>query len=325
MSARSKVALKLIFGLLLLAALGWFVDWRKSLVILAGISPYWIVVLLLISFILVAVSCIKWQMFLRVRGESVSLWKLIDLYLIGYFFNNFAPSNVGGDLARSYILGSHIGSQTDSFGTVFLERFTGYAALICMALTAACVRPDLLVNRSLAILLAGMAAGLGCMLLLVVSSTAQGWVNTALGRFKGNRVVEKLARFVEVVFSFQAHRAIMIKAMLLSVLFHLFTIINTQVACLALGIEINIFDLAVLVPVVLLISAVPVSMNALGIMEGAFVLFLGMAGVETAAALSVALILRAKNLLLAVFGGLLLLRWNLRMAKDRAAAKDGQL
>lgn len=300
---------------MLLAALVWLVDWRKSLSILAGISLPWIAVLLLIAFILVVVSCIKWRMFLAARGVNVSLWKLTDLYLIGYFFNNFAPSNVGGDLARSYILGSHIGSQSNSFGTVFLERFTGFVALIGMALTAACVRPELLVNRSLALLLAAMAAGLGGMLVLIVSRTAQGWVRAALRRLPRKRPVEKLERVIEVVFSFQAHRAIMIKAMLLSVLFHVFTIINTQAACLALGVSVNTLDLAVVVPVVLLISAVPVSMNALGIMEGAFVFFLGMAGVEAAAALSVALVFRAKNLIMALFGGLLWLRWNWRAAR----------
>lgn len=323
MSTRSKAALKLLFGLLLLAALTYFVDWRESLLILKGISLYWIAVLLLLSFILIAISCIKWRMFLRARGVDVSLGKLIDLYLIGYFFNNFAPSNVGGDLARSYILGSHIGSQSNSFGTVFLERFTGYAALIGMALIAACVRPELLVNHSLAVLLGFMAAGLGGMLVLLVSSSAQAWANRMLDRLKKNRFTEKLRSFLEVVFAFQAQRVTLIKAMLLSVLFHLFTIINTQVACLALGLEVNIFDLAVVVPVVLLISAIPISMNALGLMEGAFVFFLGMAGLEAASALSVALVLRAKNLLLALYGGLLWLRWNLRHAEDTAPAKDG--
>ncbi len=315
MSKRAKTTLKLLFGVALLAALVWLVDWRKSLSILAGVSLVWIAVLLLISLVLVVVSCIKWRMFLAARGVSVSFWKLTDLYLIGYFFNNFAPSNVGGDLARSYILGSHIGSQSNSFGTVFLERFTGFVALIAMALTAACVRPELLVNRSLALLLAAMAAGLGGMLVLIVSRTAQAWVRKALRRLPRKRPVEKLERFVEVVFFFQAHRPIMIKALLLSVLFHVFTIINTQAACLALGVSVNTLDLAVVVPVVLLISAVPVSMNALGIMEGAFVFFLGMAGVEAAAALSVALVFRAKNLIMALFGGLLWLRWNWRAAR----------
>lgn len=318
MKARRKTALKAAIGVTLLAALIWMVDWRDTLDTLKNITVPWIAALLLISLILVLISCVKWRLFLVARGASVSLWRLTDLYLIGYFFNNFAPSNVGGDVVRSYILGEHIGSQSDSFGTVFLERFTGFVALIGMAVVAATIRPELLVNRVLLALLAGMALGLGVILLLIISRRAQQWAGRGLARLPAKRPVEKIRKFIDVVFYFRAHRPIMIRAMLLSVLFHVFTIINTQVACRALGLQVHFLDLAVVVPVVLTIAAIPVSMNALGIMEGAFVFFLAMAGLDPAEALSVALVLRAKTILLALLGGVLFLRWGERVKKERA-------
>lgn len=325
MNASRKTALKAALGLILLAVLVWMVDWRQTLGILNNLTMPWIAALLSIALTLVLISCVKWRMFLAARGADISVWKLVNLYLIGYFFNNFAPSNVGGDVARSYILGEHIGSQSDSFGTVFLERFTGFVALIGMAVVAATIRPELLANRILLALLAGMALGLGLLLLLIVSRTAQGWVGRGLDRLPQTRLVEKLRRFIAVIFYFRGHPAILAKAMLLSVWFHFFTIFNTYAVCLALDLRVDFLDLAVVVPVVLMIAAVPISMNALGIMEGAFVYFLQMAGLDAAGALSVALVLRAKNILLALLGGLLFLRWENRVKqrKNRSPSHAG--
>lgn len=320
MKSSHKAALKAVVGLILFGALIWMVDWRETVATLMRLTLGWIAVLLAIAFVLILISCVKWRMFLAVRGADTALAKLINLYLIGYFFNNFAPSNVGGDVARGYMLGAHIGSQSNSFGTVFLERFTGFVALIGMAVIASAIRPAMLANHVLLVLLAAMALGLGLLLLLIVSRTAQGWAEQGLRRLPDSRLCGKLKRFVAVVFYFRGHRAILAKALLLSVLFHLFTIVNVYAACLALALNANFLALAVVVPVVLMVSAVPISMNALGIMEGAFVYFLRLAGLDPAQALSVALVLRAKNILLALAGGLLFLRWDYR-AKKRARAE----
>jgi hypothetical protein len=309
MKSAHKTALKALIGLGLLGALIWKIDWRATLGVLKNITLGWVLILLLISFVLIFISCVKWKLFLSVRAVQASLWRLHELYLIGYFFNNFAPSNVGGDVVRGYILGEQIRSQSNSFGTVFLERFTGFVALIGMAVVAAAIRPELLVNRVLAAVLAGMAMGLVLVLVLVVSRRAQDQVNRWLGRVPRKWSVDKLRRFLEVVFYFRSHRGVLLKALALSVMFHVFTIVNTQASCWALGLDADFIDLAVVVPVVLSISAIPISMNALGIMEGAFVFFLALAGLGAAEALSVALVLRAKNLLLALLGGLLFLRW----------------
>jgi uncharacterized membrane protein YbhN (UPF0104 family) len=70
---------------------------------------------------------------------------------------------------------------------------------------------------------------------------------------------------------------------------------------------------------VLLVSAIPVSLNAIGIMEGAFVFFLGAAGVAREDALSIALVLRAKNIVVGLIGGIVF-AW-LRF-KRRGEARD---
>ena len=109
-------------------------------------------------------------------------------------------------------------------------------------------------------------------------------------------------RFLDAVFCFRGRPGILAAAMLISVAFHMVAVVNVLAACTALGVPARVLDLAVLVPLVLLVASVPVSLNALGVMEGAFVYFLSSVGMAPSDALSVALILRAKELLLALVG-----------------------
>jgi len=308
-----KTSPKLIFllkacvGVLLLAFVLYRADWNGVVLVLREISLIWIALLLLLSIVMIWLSCVKWRLFLSARGSEVPVRALMKLYLIGYFFNNFAPSNVGGDVARGMLLGKRIQNKSDSFGTVFLERFTGLVALIGMALAATLLRPDLLQNTALTLLLAGMGAGFAVMMLLLISRRAQTLALRIFDRLPFKKLTAKLRKFVEVVFYFRAHRRVLLQAMLLSVSFHLITVINTQAACLALGLQADFLTLAVVVPLVLIIAIIPVSVNALGIMEGAFVFFLAYAGLDAAEALSVALVLRVKAFLLAAAGGVLFL------------------
>lgn len=306
-STRQKTMLKLLFGGSLLAFIFWQADWAGVAEVMRGISLFWISILLLLSFVLIFVSCLKWQLFLKVQGNAVSVWRLMALYFIGYFFNNFAPSNVGGDVARGLLLGNRIESQSRAFSTVFLERFTGLLALIGMALVSTLLRPELLAQPALLLVLLGMAALFAGFTILLISARAQALTLKLVDRLPGKPVVRKLRTLIVSVYEFRRHPRVLWLSMGYSLLFHALTVVNTQAACLALGLEADLLTLAVVVPVVLIIAIVPLSVNALGIMEGAFVVFLAYAGLDAAEALSVALVLRVKGFALGLLGGLLFL------------------
>jgi uncharacterized membrane protein YbhN (UPF0104 family) len=98
----------------------------------------------------------------------------------------------------------------------------------------------------------------------------------------------------------------MLQAFGLSFMFHVMTIVNTVAVARAVGWDGAPWgELFVVVPLILLVGAVPVSPQGLGIQEGAFVFFLQAAGASSAQALAVALVLRAKSYALALVGGVL--------------------
>lgn len=309
---RARVYIKLLVGIFLLWVVIGSVNWHETLAVLSKISPGYIGGLLLISFFLVFISCVKWQILLHARGTKVRLDLLIKLYLIGYFFNNFAPGSLGGDVMRSFKLGQSTGNQAEAFGTVFLERFTGFLALMCMAVISSLLRPALFEYHLLAgFIWAMLFFSALCILLYFNGRWQQLWVFTT-SRYAGHKAVRMTQRFVDVIFFFRDRPEILLRVMILSAGFHLMTVINTHVTAASIGLQLDLPTLAVIVPVVLLVAMIPVSLNALGIMEGGFVFFLGMVGVDAPSALAIALILRAKNIVLALVGAGFFVAWKHR-------------
>jgi uncharacterized membrane protein YbhN (UPF0104 family) len=83
----------------------------------------------------------------------------------------------------------------------------------------------------------------------------------------------------------------------------------TAAACYALargvGAQLSVLDAGILIPPVVLLTAVPISISGWGVREGAMVACLGLAGVPSEEALSVSLLLGAVSVIIGLAGGVI--------------------
>jgi uncharacterized protein (TIRG00374 family) len=283
----------------LVLALFFVVPTQDVVVALKQVSLVDIGILIAISLSLISVSVWKWRLFLARLGIDSAFNKLFSLYLLGYFVNVFTPSFIGGDVVRSLALGSHV-NRSHAVSATILERYTGVVAMLVMALCACCVARGVTQE----IVLVVIAAGLGC--IVATWMIVAGWL---MRLAKVVRLPQSVAGIIERIHEGfvwgVSDRKLVVKAFVLSVVFHLLTIVNTAAVGAAVGWSDIPWDgLLVVVPLILIIGAVPISPQGLGIQEGAFVFFLHSIGATTGQALAIALVLRAKSYLLALCGGL---------------------
>ncbi|PIR43565.1 hypothetical protein COV24_01950 [candidate division WWE3 bacterium CG10_big_fil_rev_8_21_14_0_10_32_10] len=93
---------------------------------------------LLIAFVLLLigtfVSSLRWKEILATSDSNISVKYLFVLYLKGYFYNNFLPTQMGGDVYKSISLGSKIKNQPLALFSVFMDRFSGLVVLLVLTL-----------------------------------------------------------------------------------------------------------------------------------------------------------------------------------------------
>jgi uncharacterized membrane protein YbhN (UPF0104 family) len=296
-----QLLLKILKNALALAVLGALVYlvgakalWRDAL---SQLSAFWIGVLLLLSVALIYVSAVKWQCFLEAQGATASALRLFNLYLVGYFVNTLLPSFVGGDITRSYYLGRKVGHY-EAFTATILERYTGIVAMVSLGFLCIWIAPNVTweIRGAVSIIALGVAT------LTVVALSPR--LMKLAGRLPyGARILPPLQKVQQGLRFAATKPGLIARTMLLSYLYHTLTVVNTMAAAYSIGwTSVPATDLFTVLPLILLVGALPITPSGLGTQEGAFFYFLQGLGATREQALAVALVLRAKSYVLGVWG-----------------------
>ena len=86
--------------------------------------------------LMLVLSTWRWQLLLSAQGYPAPLRDLSASYLVATFFNNFLPSNIGGDVVRVRDSSRLTGSVVTSLAVVAVDRIVGLGALYALAAVA---------------------------------------------------------------------------------------------------------------------------------------------------------------------------------------------
>lgn len=298
-----SATLRSLIGIALLTYILYRVGSKDLLVTLSQISLAMVGYLLLLTVVLLLLSVFKWQMILREFGVVASIRDLTKHYLVGYFINSFLPSSIGGDVVRSYKLGKEAG-HLNVFSATILERYSGLVTMLLMALIAVALFNFGSPKVPLLVLLASVGVIAGSL----IGLSRSGIRALTLLRFP-ERIITKASSLREALLTGSKRPHFLLTIVMLSVLFHLGAVLNTHAAGVAVGWDAPpLLSLLAVVPVVLIVTGIPLTPGNLGLTEGAFYYFLTMIGASPSQAVATALVLRAKSVLLALIGGLVVLK-----------------
>ena len=251
----------------------------------------WLVAALGLYFAMVFVSAWRWGLLLRAQRIAVRLASLLRSYLVATFFNNFLPSNIGGDVVRVRDTAQAAGSKTRAATVVLVDRGIGLLALVFVAAAGASILPKgspvvgpfgprllwlvLVAGAALAAPMLVMPQRIG-RLLTPLTALHQEWVEERI-----SRLVAALTRFREtpLALGLGFAGAILVQAILVG-----FYAAIAQ----ALGVPIPMAHLAVMIPLSFIVQMAPVSVNGLGVREATFSYYFAQLGLplESALALS---------------------------------------
>lgn len=272
-------------------------DWTAFARTLHNVDPLFLGLSLLMTPVVIGISAWKWCILIKARGDRASFATCFHLYMVGYFFNNFLPTSVGGDVVRAYLLGRKGGGQARAMASVFVERFTGLATLVLLALLTVMGPAS---SPRLRWLIGAVACTYALAIWLILD-------RRGLVRVPGIRRLpfnEKLFALQEAIAAYRHHAGVLAACLGLSVLFYAAAAMNIAFSARAFGADVSPVRIALVTPAIQLASVVPVSIGGLGVTEGAFIVGLGACGVTGAAALATALLIRLKGVLVGLIGAL---------------------
>ena len=236
-------------------------------------------------------SAVRWS----ILGRAVGLYRprvdYLRFYAIGMFFNLFGPSTLGGDAVRVMYLGRGQ-RRILAAGSVLFDRMSGLAMLVALAATVYLVYHPRL-PRPLALSVA--SAGL----VLFAGWIACPWLVRILPR------QQRIRRYVEEELApFWRDGSLLVGTAVLSVVFHVSQVCVQYLLGLATGVPLPFWYCLVFHPLVVLATALPVSLGGFGVREGGYVLLLGRIGIAPSQAVALSLLWFAVTAVAGLLGGL---------------------
>ncbi|MHB9111986.1 MAG: lysylphosphatidylglycerol synthase transmembrane domain-containing protein [Thermoleophilia bacterium] len=286
---RSKL-FRAAVSIILIAVLLASVDIGELAETLRNVAPGLLALAVLVFLVTNMTSVLKWRMIIKAQGASVSWPYLTSIFYMGLFFNNFLPTNFGGDLVRIYKLSRATGNTVDATSSVVLDRASSTFALLMIALVAA-----LLELRRLGTGLALTILAMFVVFLLLIGLFSSERTARRLARFPILRadplgVRRHLRDFYMSVNQFRDQKKTMAAVMAISIVYQALYVVSVNLLALSLDIHLPVAFYFLFIPIVLAVGMMPLSLNGLGVREGAWVLLFTQAGVPAAEALSMSVL-----------------------------------
>lgn len=292
-----KRGVKVLLACLLLAGLVLSADGSNSLVYLDRVSGQVFVEVLVLLVGGLVISTWKWSHALRLQTLTVPFARLFKALCAGFFLNNFLPTSVGGDAYRIYKTLPSDGHRFRAVAAVAIERGVGFAALLALGGIAAFVAAPRFATAGVvlgALLIVMVAALLAT--LAARSAVVRQWLQARRQSVVLDAVLKSLSHLRG-----RADHWLMLTA--LSFVFQSISISVIYLLFRDVGTEVSWLHCALIAALVGVAAALPISINGIGVAEGALVGAAVALGADYEPALVVAIVRRAVAVTLGVLCG----------------------
>jgi uncharacterized membrane protein YbhN (UPF0104 family) len=268
-------------------------------------SLTWLGAALALYFVVIVVSAWRWGLLLEAQHVSVPGSRLLSSYLVATFFNNFLPSNIGGDVIRIKDTAGPTGSKTLATTVVLIDRGIGLVGLVLVAAlgatavgrfshTPAPVWPGFLWAG---LLLAAVVAIPAFLMPKTVGRVLQ-----PLRVLHAQWVDERIARITDALGRFRDQPAALAGCFAGAVGVQALLVTFYVAITHGMHIPIQAWHLTVIVPVSFIVQMLPVSLNGFGVREATFAFYFTRLGLPLESALMVSFVGAALIMLFSLSG-----------------------
>lgn len=302
---------KILISIGLIGFLFYKIPASDILGVLRGASIPWFLLALFIGLVGFIVSAFKLFILLRLKNPRIAFSSVLRAYYVGFFFNNFMPTSIGGDVFKANELRKNDLSLEDVSAAVFLERFCGIFIIALLLLFFSLPGFDMfsvLRIEGVEFILLAIAGGLIGAASLIYFYRQRIFNYLAREELKKYFIFRKLAGLLESFFVYKYNFKIWFSVLGLSLAFHLIRVIGLIISVKVVYAQLSFAPALFIIIFLTFLGMIPISIGGLGVREGTITYFLVRFGISSPQALSVALLGLVGLYLNSLVGGFLYAR-----------------
>lgn len=249
---------------------------------------------LMIAFFLMIISRllmpIKWNILLRSQNHEITWKNAINIYYVSSFFGIFLPATVGGDALRSLYTQKFGVKIKDTLASIIVERLVGAITTVGLGIFGGVVFilyfSD--IEADLSTVLYGASIFLVVISFAFYFSLTPAFAKlvskllTSLSKLpKAQKASDKLLELYQSYSPYKNHKKTLLVFILLTFVESALPAIWSWLIAMAIGIDsVEFIYYCAFVPLVLLMTRLPITIDGFGLNEGAYVYFLAIVGIS---------------------------------------------
>lgn len=274
-----------------------------------GMNTAWLLLALATFAITPSISVWRWNRLLRAQHIDVEQRRLTESFWVSLFFNNFLPSNIGGDVMRIADTAPAAGSKTLATTVILVDRGLGLSALLLVAALGALAASLAGVHVPGArFLWLASGTGVAATILVIAIPDLIGHVLAPARALNKPWVNERAQRLEDAAIKFRNAPAALAGAFGGAIVVQITIVAFYLLTAQGLSVPLPIFLGAVLIPVSMAVQMAPVSINGFGVREAVFAFFFRRFGLPPDAAVALSLVSTGLVMGLSLVGGFMFLR-----------------
>ena len=300
------IAIKLAVSVALLALLFSRVDGRQLWASARQASIAWLLAALALYFTTVLAATWRWQLLLNAQNVSVPARRLLGSYQVATFFGNFLPSNIGGDVIRIRDTAKPAASKTLATTVVLTDRVMGVIGLALVAALGATIGAGMAGHARSPIwpswLWAGFVLAAAVSAPVVLAPVGVSRLLKPLTVIHPEWVGGRIDTLTSVLQRFRSRPLSLAGCFAGAVYVQSALVVFYLLVVYALHINVNVVDLAVIVPLSLLVQMVPVSVGGFGVREATFSIYFVKIGLSMESAVVMSLVAAGLIMIISLTG-----------------------
>ncbi len=218
----------------------------------------------LIVFILSNITgSFQWYILLIIHRLKIKYWYIFRLYLSSAFFNNFLPSNIGGDVVKAYKFVKNKRNSEIALSSIIWDRAVSFYILLFFTSFS-----SIFVLKKVYIFIIFLTVSVIGVISLkfIIKKRITGSI---LRNIRNEKIRTFLDNFFKTFkFYFRLNRKTLFYYVVAVITQFLKIFINYFIV-LYLGLKISLIEIYFIIPVIGMISILPISINGIGLRESA--------------------------------------------------------
>ncbi len=232
-------------------------------------------------------GALQWGILLKTQSIELPPMKVLSLYLVGIFFNNFLISNMGGDVIRIYDVRKESGQGSGAFAATFVDRFIGLFSLTVLAFASYFLSPPFPGSRSILLLVSIVGLSIAVFVGFTFSRRLSRFIGFFITKLLPERFGVGVMRIRENMLVFRGQIKVIGLVLVISVAVQLLRVGVHYAAGLCLGNPIPSFRyFLIFIPLIAIAASVPISFGGIGVRENLGIVLFSRLGMGPGAAFS---------------------------------------